>query len=95
MNSQENRIEKIKGLWNEIHGRMVPCYYWNNHPIMRYHYNEDTDTIDCDCGINIELNAPTEEITFEYLIKQIDKLYNKIDGEYLKNKNIDLGIISD
>lgn len=93
MNSQEKRTEKIKRLWKEIHDTGLSYFLWENHLPMNYHYNEATDTIDCDCEINIKIDIPSNELTTDKLIEVIDNLELKIYNEYKKNRNIDLGYI--
>lgn len=87
----ESRSEKIRRLWKKIHGNHATYFLWENHPYMHYDYNATTDTIDCECGISVPINLPTEEITQLKLIEMIDSLELKVYEEYKEKHNIDLG----
>lgn len=91
----ENRIEKIKRIWKDMHGCLVSCFYWDNATEMRYDYNAKTDSIDCECGISISIkDIPTELLTEDSLVKKIDELELKVYDEYLEKRHINLGLKS-
>lgn len=88
----ETRAEKINRLWKKAHGIMAPYFLWENYRYMRYGYNEAADTIDCECGISVPIDIPTEELTQKKLVEVIDKLELKVLAEYKRKYNIDLGL---
>lgn len=59
---------------------------------MRYYYNEKNDSIDCECGISIPIDIPTEDLTQKKLVQLIDELEIKVLNEYIDKYNIDLGL---
>lgn len=61
---------------------------------MKYEYNESNDSFDCECGISVTINIPTNELTQIKLVKLIDQLELKAFDEYKEKYNIDLGLPS-
>lgn len=90
--TEKARAEKIRQLWDKAHGRWVPCFYWEKHPPMLYAYNAIRDTIDCECGIRVPIDVPTEELTIGKLGDLVEKLELKVFNEYLEQRGIDLGL---
>ena len=79
-----DRKERIKELWKKIHGDFVPIFYWRFHPNMFYWYNEDTDRIECDCGLRYPVNLNDEELNRRNLINIIDDMESQIYKDYKK-----------
>ena len=85
-----DRKERIKELWKKIHGDFIPSFYWRFHPDTFYWYNEDTDNIECDCGLSIPVNLKDDELNERNLRDLIWDMENKIYADY-KNMGWDLG----
>lgn len=79
-----DRKERIKELWKKIHGDFIPSFYWRFHPDMFYWYNEDTDSIECDCGLSIPVNLKDDELNERNLRDLIWHMENKIYADYKK-----------
>ena len=88
------RIFKIKELWNSVHGRRVPCFYWKFHPDMYYWYNECINCIECDCGLRVPVNLKYEELTEMTIRELIKDMEYKIYADY-KKMGWDIGIWED
>lgn len=84
------KINKVKELWRNIHSFHSPVFCWEKHDWMKYYYNETTDSLECECGISIPVEAPLEDINIDYLRDKISDLRYDVLNEYRKN-NIDLG----
>ena len=80
----DGRTKKIKALWEEIHGEFIPSFYWRFHPDMQYWYNEDTDAIECDCGLRFPINLSDEELNERNLLERIRKMESMIYHDYQK-----------
>lgn len=88
----EERSNKIKEIWNRMHGRLVPGFRWINHPFTPYTYDEANDSFNC-MDISITIDMPTEEITLPKLVYLLDDLERKVYLHYRDQRNIDLGYI--
>lgn len=86
------RVDIIKEKWKLVHGRFVPMFRWRNHESMRYVYDENDDSIKCDCGVGITLDLPTDQITENTLKEEIRRLEYKVYRTFKDNYNVDLGI---
>lgn len=86
----EERVKKIKEIWNKMHGRLVPGFRWLNHPITQYYYNETNDSFDC-LDVSISIDIPTEELTYPKLFYLLKDLEKKVYKHYRDKYNIDLG----
>lgn len=82
MEKSENRKEKIEKLMNEIHGRFVPTFYWENHPPMEYWYNSVNDSIYVETGDEIKVRFESNELTKKYIENLIDELEDKLIVKY-------------
>lgn len=78
------RKEKIKELWKKIHGNFVPTFRWQFHPDRRYWNNEDTDSIECDCGLVKPITFTNEELNERNLRKLICEMEAQIYHDYKK-----------
>ena len=88
------RKERIKELWNKIHGDFVPYFYWHFHPDMEYWYDDETDCLKCDCGLNMPVTLKDDELNERNLRELIWDMENKIYADY-KNMGWDLGYWGD
>ena len=79
-----DRKERIKELWKKIHGDFLPYFYWQFHPDMYYWYNEETDRIECDCGLSMPVTLKDDEINERNLRDLIWYMENKIYADYKK-----------
>ena len=86
----EERVTKIKGIWNRMHGRLVPGFRWLNHPLTPYYYDEVNNTFNC-MDVSIVIDIPTEEITLPKLVYLLRDLEKKVYKHYRDKYNIDLG----
>ena len=84
----ETRANKIKEVFKQIHGNRVPMFRWINYHHMEYWYNEETDEIECDCGISITFDCQDEDINYETVSNAINELEDKVRTEYLNKHNI-------
>lgn len=91
-NITKERVKKIKEIWNKMHGRLVPGFRWNNHPMTPYYYDEKHDSFNC-LDVSICIDIPTEEITLPKLVYLIDDLEEKVYLHYRDQHNIDLGLL--
>ena len=89
-----DRKERIRELWKEIHGDFFPSFYWRFHPDMFYWYNEDTDSIECDCGLSLPVILKDNELNERNLRDLIWDMENKIYADY-KKMGWDLGYWGD
>lgn len=90
--AEKARAKKIRLLWTKIHGRAASYFLWQNYEHMQYAYNAIRDTIDCECGIRVSIDIPTEELTVGKLGDKIAELEMKVFNEYRDKHNIDLGL---
>ena len=88
----ETRGEMINRLWKKAHGISASYFLWENYPYMKYTYNEINNSIDCECGISVPIDIPTEDLTQTKLVDLIDELEIKVLNEYQDKYNIDLGL---
>lgn len=88
----EERVKKIKEIWNRMHGRLVPGFRWSNHPFTPYYYDEINDSFNC-MDVRISIDMPTEEITHPKLVYLVNDLRTKVYLHYRDQYNIDLGYI--
>ena len=58
----EERVKKIKEIWNKMHGRLAPGFRWANHPFTPYYYDEENDSFNC-MDVSIAIDIPTEKLT--------------------------------
>lgn len=86
MNIERKKI--IDKVFKDIHGDRVPMFRWVNHASMEYYYNEETDTLDCDCGIFVDIHLEDNEITYSTLIEVIYLLEEKVHAEFHEKHNI-------
>lgn len=86
----EERVKKVKEIWNKIHGRLVPGFRWDNHPFTPYYYDEENDSFNC-MDVRIVIDIPTEELTHPKLYFLIKDLRKKVYLYYRDTHNIDLG----
>lgn len=77
------RSQLIKKEFDRIHGSKIPMFRWINYSPMRYWYNEETNSFDCDCGLSVVFTVPNENINYSSVSSAIDELENKIREEYL------------
>lgn len=89
------RVEIIKRLWNEIHGRYVPIFYWDNYQDMHYYYEPETDSFYCECGLHMPIDIPTEKLSKQTLCDRIDDFENEIYDYYYKHYGIRLSVLDD
>lgn len=88
----EERIGKIKGIWNRMHGRHAPGFRWRNHPFTPYFYDEVNDSFNC-MEVSISIDMATEDITLPKLVYLLDDLEKIVFLHYRDQRNIDLGYI--
>lgn len=88
----EDRIKKVKEVWNKMHGRLAPGFRWLNHSFTPYYYDEENDSFNC-MEVSIPIDMPTEEISYQKLSFLVDDLRNKVFLHYRDKHNIDLGYI--
>lgn len=88
----EERVRKIKEIWDKMHGRLVPGFRWLNHTFTPYYYDEINDSFNC-MDVSISIDIPTEEITHPKLFFLIKDLRKKVYLHYRDQYNIDLGYI--
>ena len=88
----EERVKKIKEIWNKIHGRLVPGFRWSYHAMTPYYYDEKNDSFKC-MDVSIPIDIPTEEITLPLLFYLLKYLEKKVYKQYRDQHNIDLGYI--
>ena len=88
------RVEKIKILWNKIHGDFVPTFYWQFHPDMLYWYNTENDSIECDCGLSMPITLKDEELNERNIRALIRNMESKIYRDY-RNIGWDIGYPED
>ena len=82
---EKDRKEKIKELWKKIHRDNFPSFFhWQYHPEMRYWYNEDTDAIECDCGLVKPVTLTDDELNDRNLRELIDEIEYQIYIDYKK-----------
>lgn len=86
----EERVKKVKEIWNKIHGRLVPGFRWVNHPFTPYYYDEENDSFNC-MDVRIAIDIPTEELTHSKLYFLIKDLRKKVYLYYRDTHNIALG----
>ena len=84
----EGRANKIKEVFKEIHGNLVPMFRWINYRHMEYWYNEETDEIECDCGISITFDCQDENINYDTVLNALYKLQDKVWEFYKEKLNI-------
>lgn len=87
------REEIIRRLWDEIHGKFVPIFYWDNYQHMRYEYEPETDSFYCECGLHMPICIPTEELSASTLRNRIQDFEDEIFDYYLKHYNIRLSLL--
>ena len=80
----EDRKERIKKLWKKIHGDFVPCFNWQFYPDMFYWYNENLDSIECDCGLILPINLSDEDLNERNLWELIRKMESMVYHDYQK-----------
>lgn len=86
---KESRKEIMDRVFKEIHGSWkIPMMYWDNHPPMRYGYNDNTDAIECDCGVSVQVPFSNDELCFQTVDKLINDLYDKVWEHYKREYNI-------
>lgn len=87
------RVEIIKRLWAEIHEDRVPMFYWDNYFMnMRYYYNAEDDSLDCECGLRMPIEIPTSELSRAALRDKIQDFEDLIFKYYLKHYGIKLSL---
>lgn len=86
----EERVKKIKEIWNKMHGRLVPGFRWLNHSFTPYYYDGVNDSFNC-MDVSIPINISTEELTHQKLFFLLKDLKKKIYLHYSDQYNIDLG----
>ena len=74
------RQEKIKKLWKEIHGFLLPEFRWWHYPHMMYRYNAEEDTIECDYGHPLEDYLEGEELSA--YIRKVEKEWEEVGCVY-------------
>ena len=79
-----DRKERIKELWNKIHGDLVPIFYWQFHPNMEYWYDDETDCLKCDCGLVMPIDFKDDELNERNIRNLIWEMRNKIYADYKK-----------
>ena len=85
---EKKRTQIIAEVFKDIHGNLVPMFRWINYPHMEYYYNEETDTIDCDCGVWVVVSLKDEEISYDTILQLLYDLEDKVREKYLKEQNI-------
>ena len=86
----EERVKKIKEIWDKMHGRLVPGFRWNNHTMTPYYYDGKNDLFKC-MDVSIPIDIPTEEITHPKLFYLLKELEKKVYLYYRDQHDIDLG----
>lgn len=86
------RVEIIKNLWKEIFKDYIPMFRWDNYKHMRYWYNAEQNSLDCECGLSIDINIPTDKLSRATIKNLIRDFEDKIFDYYLDNYNIRLNI---
>lgn len=85
---KNTRSDLINKEFNRIHGCKIPMFRWINYSPMRYWYNEETNSLDCDCGLSVDFKVSNEDINYESVYNAITELEDKVRNEYLNNHNI-------
>lgn len=67
---------------NEIHGRFVPTFYWENHEPMEYWYDSVSNSICVDCNYEKKLTIETSNLNIESLNKLLDELEDELIVKY-------------
>ena len=86
----EERVKKIKEIWEKMHGRLVPGFRWLNHQFTPYYYDEANDLFNC-MDVSISIDIPTIAITLPKLVYLLKDLEKKVYLHYRDKYNIDLG----
>lgn len=86
------RVEIIKSLWKEIFKDYVPMFRWDNYRHMRYWYNAEMNSLDCECGLSMNIDIPTDKLCKATIKNLIRDFEDKIFDYYLDNYNIRLNI---
>ena len=89
-----NKVGKIKELWNKIHGDIAPLFHWQFHADMHYWYNQETDCLECDCGLSLPVVLKDEELNERNLRKLISEMEYQIYSDY-KKMGWDIGYLKD
>lgn len=87
------RINKINEIWEEIHEKLNPIFYWSDDTETKYHYDKASDMIISDNGFSIHIEKDTSELTEEYIASLIEQLETDIILYYRKNYNRELWYI--
>ena len=86
------RSDIIKKYWDNIHGRFIPMFKWRYFANMRYFYNENDNSITCECGTSVKIDLKDNEINRKSLKDLIRKLEVKVYRYFKDNYKVDLGI---
>lgn len=87
---KQSRTEKIKEIFEKIHGDLVPMFRWINYKHMEYWYNEETDEMECDCGVSVKLDYKDEELSYTTVLKTLYDLQDKVIEVYKEKYDIQL-----
>lgn len=79
MNTREQTINKIM---KEIHGRLVPTFFWENHEPMKYWYDATKDAICVNCGYGKKIEAANEKLTKQYIRKLLEQIEDELIEKY-------------
>ena len=85
---EKNRGDLINKEFSRIHGCKIPMFRWENYSPMRYWYNEETNSFDCDCGLSVAFIISNDDINYESVSNAINELEDKVRTEYLNKHNI-------
>lgn len=88
------RNKRIKEIFDSIHRELVPCFHWQFYPDMRYWYNEDIDTLDCDCGLVMPITLNDDELNERNIRELIRNMESKIYQDY-RDMGWDIGYPED
>ena len=91
---RRDRNKRIKEIFYSIHGYAEPSFYWQFHLDMRYWYNEDTDTLDCDCGLVMPITLNDDELNERNIRELIRNMESKIYRDY-RDMGWDIGWFPD
>lgn len=90
--NKKNSCNTGISLWEEIFKNYIPMFRWDNYKHMRYWYNEETDSLDCECGLSMDIDIPTDKLSKATVRNLIIDFEDKIFDYYLDRYNIRLNI---
>lgn len=90
-----HRIELIEEIFDDIHRLdefhiKIPMFRWLNYKPMKYWYNAETDSMECECGVSIPFNVKDEDINYDVILDSLYALENKVMRVYKEKYNIEL-----